>query len=308
MKFSRRKIKMIEINNITKTFDDYTAIKDLSFTVGESSLYGLVGYNGAGKTTLLKIIAGIYLPDSGDVKLNGESLFKHPELKTDLFYVPDDIYFGLGSSMLSMAKYYKGFHPNFCMETFKKLTELFGLDPKKKLIGFSKGMQRQAEMILGLSCLPKVILLDESFDGLDPAKRNLTKKILLDYMAEKDCSIIISSHNLHELADMCDHIALINGQTIAMNCAVDDMNGSRCKFRLAFTQEVDKADFDGVNVKNFKKDGKIITFTVSENVEEAERVIRSLNPVLCERFPLSLEEIFLEEMEDTDYDFEKIFS
>ena len=258
---------MIEINNITKTFDDYTAIKDLSFTVGESSLYGLVGYNGAGKTTLLKIIAGVYLPDSGDVKLNGKSLFKHPELKTELFYVPDDIYFGLGSSINSMAKYYKGFHPNFCMETFKKLTELFGLDPKKKLIGFSKGMQRQAEMILGLSCLPKVILLDESFDGLDPAKRNLTKKILLDYMAEKDCSIIISSHNLHELADMCDHIALINGQTIAMNCAVDDMNGSRCKFRLAFAQEVDKADFEGINVKNFKKDGKIITFTVSENVE-----------------------------------------
>lgn len=299
---------MIEINNITKTFDDYTAIKDLSFTVNESSLYGLVGYNGAGKTTLLKIIAGVYLPDSGDVRLNGQSLFEHPELKSDLFYVPDDIYFGLGSSMNSMAKFYMGFHPNFCMDTFKKLTGLFGLDPKKKLIGFSKGMQSQAEMILGLSCLPKVILLDESFDGLDPAKRNLTKKILLDYMAEKECSIIISSHNLHELADMCDHIALINGQTIAMDCAVDDMNGTRCKFRLAFKNEVEREAFGDLNLKNFKKDGKIITFTVSENVEKAQEIINSLDPMLCERFPLSLEEIFLEEMEDTDYDFEQIFS
>lgn len=299
---------MIEIKNITKTFDDYTAIKDLSFKVGESSLYGLVGYNGAGKTTLLKIISGIYLPDSGDVTLDGESLFEYPELKENIFYVPDDLYFALGSSMNSMAKYYKGFHPNFCMETFRNLTKLFGLDPKKKLIGFSKGMQRQAEMILALSCMPKVILLDESFDGLDPAKRNLTKKILLDYMLEKNCSIIISSHNLHELADMCDHIALINGQTIAMDCAVDDMNGSRCKFRLAFKDDVDAGVFEEINCKNFKKDGKIITFTVSNEIEKAEKLIESLNPVLCERFPLSLEEIFLEEMEDTDYDFEKIFS
>lgn len=299
---------MIEIKNITKTFDDYTAIKELSFTASDSSLYGLVGYNGAGKTTLLKIIAGVYLPDSGDVALNGKSLFEHPELKQQLFYVPDDIHFGLGSSMNSMAKFYKGFYPDFCMDTFNRLTELFGLNPKKKLVGFSKGMQRQAEMILGLSCLPKVLLLDESFDGLDPAKRNLTKKILLDYMAEKDCTIIISSHNLHELADMCDHIALINGQTIMMDCAVDDMNGSRCKFRLAFNGDIDASAFDGIKYKNFKQDGRIITFTVSENLDTAEEIIASLNPVLCERFPLSLEEIFLEEMEDTDYDFEKIFS
>lgn len=299
---------MIEIKNITKTFDDYTAIKELSFKVSKSSLYGLVGYNGAGKTTLLKIICGVYLPDCGDVTLDGKSLFEHPELKKDVFYVPDDLYFGLGSSMNSMAKYYKGFYQDFCMKTFNKLTELFGLDPKKKLIGFSKGMQRQAEMILGLSCMPKVILLDESFDGLDPAKRNLTKKILLDYMAEKDCSIIISSHNLHELADMCDHIALINGQTIAMDCAVDDMNGSRCKFRLVFKEDVNASAFEELKCKNFKKDGKIITFTVSNEIEKAEKLIESLNPVLCERFPLSLEEIFLEEMEDTDYDFEEIFS
>lgn len=299
---------MLEIKNITKTFDDYTAIKNLSFKVNESSLYGLVGYNGAGKTTILKLISGVYLPDSGDITLNGQSLFAHPELKTDLFYVPDDIYFGLGSSMNSMARFYMSFHPNFCMDTFYRLTELFGLNPKKKLIGFSKGMQRQAEMILALSCLPKIILLDESFDGLDPAKRSLAKKILLDYMAEKECSIIISSHNLHELADMCDHIALINGQTIAMDCAVDDMTGTRCKFRLAFSDDVQREAFGDLKLKNFKKDGKIITFTVSENVEKAQEIINSLKPVLCERFPLSLEEIFLEEMEDTDYDFEKIFS
>lgn len=299
---------MIKIKNITKSFDEYTAIDDLSFEVGNSSIYGLVGYNGAGKTTLLKVLAGVYLPDSGTVELDGVDLFKNPEAKQDLFYVPDELYFGVAATMKSMAKYYKQYYPKFCMETFERLAGLFGLDITKRVSGFSKGMQRQAEMVLGLSTLPKVILLDESFDGLDPAKRNLTKRLLLDYMAEKDCSVIISSHNLHELADMCDHIALINGQKIAINCAVDDMNGSRCKFRLAFTDFVGEELFKGIDYKNFKLDGKIVTFTVSKDVELAEKLIEKLNPAIVEKFPLSLEEIFLEEMEDTEYDFEKIFS
>ena len=222
--------------------------------------------------------------------------------------MPDDLYFGLSASMKSMAKYYSRYYPNFCMETFHKLANLFGLDVNKKIAGFSKGMQRQAEMVLGLSTLPKVILLDESFDGLDPAKRNLTKKLLLDYMAEKECSVIISSHNLHELADMCDHIALINGQKIAINCAVDDMNGSRCKFRVVYDKNVDRNVFSGIDLKNYKTDGKIVSFTVSDNIDEAERIIAESNPLLVERFPLSLEEIFLEEMEDTDYDFSKLFA
>jgi len=299
---------MIKVKNIIKKFDEYTAIDNLTLEADNSSVYGLVGYNGAGKTTLLKIIAGVYLPDSGSVELDGVNLFEHPEMKQKIFYVPDDLYFGVAATMNSMAKYYKNYYPDFCMETFKKLTELFGLDPKKRISGFSKGMQRQAEMVLGLSTLPKVILLDESFDGLDPSKRNLTKKLLLDYMAEKECTVIISSHNLHELADMCDHIALINGQKIAMNCSVDDMNGSRCKYRLAFDEPVDESKFFGIDYKNFKTDGKIISFTVSKNIDTAEEIITGLNPILLERFPLSLEEIFLEEMEDTEYDFTKIFS
>ena len=299
---------MIKITIITKTFDDFTAVDSLSLQVDNSSIYGLVGYNGAGKTTLLKMIAGVYTPDSGTVELDGVVLFKHPEKKQELFYVPDDLYFGLSASMKSMAKYYSRYYPNFCMETFHKLANLFGLDVNKKIAGFSKGMQRQAEMVLGLSTLPKVILLDESFDGLDPAKRNLTKKLLLDYMAEKECSVIISSHNLHELADMCDHIALINGQKIAINCAVDDMNGSRCKFRVVYDKNVDRNVFSGIDLKNYKTDGKIVSFTVSDNIDEAERIIAESNPLLVERFPLSLEEIFLEEMEDTDYDFSKLFA
>lgn len=299
---------MIKVNNIVKSFDDYTAVDEISLCVENSSIYGLVGYNGAGKTTLLKVIAGVYFQDSGTVELDGIDINEHPEQKAKMFYVPDDLYFGLSATMNSMAKFYSKYYPDFSFEAFKKLTALFGLDPKKRISGFSKGMQRQAEIVLGLSCRPKVLLLDESFDGLDPAKRNLVKKLLLDYMAEKECSVIISSHNLHELADMCDHIALINGQKIAMNCAVDDMNGSRCKFRLAFADDISQEAFSGIEYKNYSADGRIITFTVSKNLDEAEKIISSLNPIFVERFPLSLEEIFLEEMEDTDYDFEQIFS
>lgn len=299
---------MIKVSNITKKFDEYTAIDNLSFEVGNSSVYGLVGYNGAGKTTLLKIIAGVYMSDSGSVEFDGVDITEHPEIKQELFYVPDDLYFSINATMSSMAKFYHTFYPNFSYQTFIRLSELFGLNTKKRISGFSKGMQRQAEIVLALSSMPKILLLDECFDGLDPAKRNLTKKLLLDYMAEKECSVVISSHNLHELADMCDHIALINGQKIAIDCAVDDMNGSRCKFRLAFTEDVSESMFSGIAYKNYKKDGRIITFTVSKNLEAAEERIAQLNPVLVERFPLSLEEIFLEEMEDTNYDFEKIFS
>lgn len=299
---------MIEINNITKKFGDFTAIENMSFKVDNGSIYGLVGYNGAGKTTLLKTIADVYRATDGNVTIDGKKIKDNNKIKERIFYVPDDIFFVANSTMNKMAKFYSGFYSKFNYDTYNKLVELFGLNPDKRLNGFSKGMQRQAEMVLALSTRPDILLLDESFDGLDPAKRNLTKKLLLDYMAEKDCSVIISSHNLHELADMCDHIALIDGQKIAIDCAVDDMNGSRCKFRLAYTQNVDKNIFNGIEYKNYKADGKLVSFTVSKNIEEAERIIAQSNPVLIERFPLSLEEIFLEEMEDTNYDFEKLFS
>lgn len=299
---------MIKAKEIVKKFDDYTAVDGLSLEVGDASVYGLVGYNGAGKTTFLKVLSGVYMQDSGTVELNGVDLNKHPEAKCDLVFVPDDLYFELGATLYSTAKKLMAYHPGFSYDTFIKLTTLFGLDLKKRISGFSKGMQRQAVIVLALACQPKALLLDETFDGLDPAKRNLTKKLLLDYMAEKGCSIIISSHNLHELADMCDRIALINGQKIVMDCSVDDTSGSRCRFRLAFNQEITEDAFREIKYRNYKADGKIITFTVSNDIEKAEEIIKSLSPVIMEKFPMSLEEIFLEEMEDTDYDFEQIFS
>ena len=168
-------------------------------------------------------------------------------------------------------------------------------------------MQRQAEMILGMSTNPLILLLDESFDGLDPAKRNLMNKMLVEYVAEKGCSVIVSSHNLHELVDICDHIALINGKKIVLDCCVDDISESRCKFRLVFNDEKTKEDFSNFDCTSINIDGRIITVSIKGDADEAEEQLKLLNPVLIERFPLSLEEIFLEEMEGSDYDFKEIF-
>jgi len=298
---------MVDVINITKNFGDYTALSEVSFRVEDSSIYGLVGYNGAGKTTLLKIISGIYKPEHGKVKIFGENVFENAKMKQKLFFVPDELYFQPYASMEKMARFYKGYYPKFSESTFTKLTELFGLDKNKRLNSFSKGMQRQAEMVLGMATHPDILLLDESFDGLDPAKRNLTKKLLLEYMSEKKCSIIVSSHNLHELGDICDHIGLINGQKIVLDRAVSEISGSRSKFRIIFERDVEKSDFSDIELKTFIKDGKIIILTAQGDNTEINNKLMSMNPLMIETFPLSLEEIFLEEMEGTGYDLTKIF-
>lgn len=298
---------MIEVRGVTKKFGDFTAIDNLSFTVGNSSVYGLVGYNGAGKTTLLKTIAGIYRADGGEVLIDGTDIYDSSEGKQKLFFVPDDIYFEAYSTIEKMAKFYCGYYPDFSFELLDKLCGVFGLDKKARLNSFSKGMQRQAEMILGLSTNPQVLLLDESFDGLDPAKRSLMNKMLIEYSADRDCSIIVSSHNLHELTDICDHIGLINGKKIVMNCSVDEMSASRCRFKLVFFEEKGKEEFKGIEYKKFKQEGKVVTLTMLGDADENEEKLKALNPVFIERYPLTLEEIFLEEMEGSDYDFKEIF-
>lgn len=298
---------MVEINSVTKRFGKFTAIENLTFKVDKSSIYGLVGYNGAGKTTLLKTVAGVYKADEGCVTIDGVNVFDSPEKKSKLFYVPDDLYFEPYSTLEKMAKFYAGYYPEFSFETFDKLLKVFGLDKKARINAFSKGMQRQGELVLGMSTNPEVLLLDESFDGLDPSKRNLMNNMVLEYMADRDCSVIVSSHNLHELAGICDRIALIGGKRLVMDCSVDEISGSRCKFRLAFAEEKTEADFADIEHTAFGVDGRIITITVNGDFEEAQAKLNAMKPLFIEKFPLSLEEIFLSEMEGSDYDFKEIF-
>lgn len=298
---------MIEIREVTKKYGKFTAVDKLSMTVDKGSVYGLVGYNGAGKTTLLKTVAGIYRADGGSVTVDGVDVFDSADVKRRMFYVPDDLYFNYNSSIEKMAKFYAGYYPKFSFETLEKLCGVFKLDKTARINSFSKGMQRQAAMILGMSTLPEILLLDESFDGLDPAKRSLMNNMLIEYAADRECSIIVSSHNLHELTDICDHIALINGKRIVLDCSVDDISASRCKFRVVFADEKSREDFADFDIKRFDKDGKIVTLSLGGDPEENEKKLNAMSPLLVEKYPLMLEEIFLEEMEDTDYDFKEIF-
>ncbi|MDD6728914.1 MAG: ABC transporter ATP-binding protein [Eubacteriales bacterium] len=297
---------MIEIKNITKKFGDFTAIENIKFTVEESSIYGLVGYNGAGKTTLLKTCAGIYKPDGGAVYINDENVYDNGKIRADLFYVPDDLYFPSRATLNKMRKFYKGYYPNFSDSVYDKMVNAMGLDPNKNISSFSKGMQRQAEVILAMASRPKYMLLDEVFDGIDPQKRNFCKNLFIEYMAETGCSMILSSHNLQEVSDLCDHVALINGKKLTMDVSVDDISAAYRKYRMVFRENVDKSIFSGIENKGITVDGKMATIIVKSDFDDSR--LNALNPVHIDSVNLSLEEVFLNEMEDKDYDITQIFS
>ncbi|MGI6745905.1 MAG: ABC transporter ATP-binding protein [Acutalibacteraceae bacterium] len=298
---------MIEIRNVTKRYGDFTAIEDISFSTPPCSITGLVGYNGAGKTTLIKIAAGIYKPENGTALLSGEDVFDNNNERKRLFYVPDELYFPASSTLKTMSAYYKGYYPNFDMKVFNKLTKLFSLDTATRIKSFSKGMQRQSEIILALSSMPKYMLLDETFDGLDPQKRDLTKKLLLEYMAESSCSLIISSHNLSELANLCDRVCLINGKRLVINSLTEDLGLNIRKVRIILAKEVQKDMFSPLSIEKLKTQGTSALFVLRGDINEGIKYLNSLNPVSLETFEMTLEEIFLNEMEDDSLEVQGFF-
>lgn len=298
---------MIEVKDVTKRFGSFTAVENISFDTPPCSITGLVGYNGSGKTTLIKVAAGIYRPENGKVLLGGEDAFNNNGERKRLFYVPDELYFPATATLKIMAAYYKGYYPEFDADVFNKLTKLFSLDASKKIKSFSKGMQRQCEIILALSTTPKYMLLDETFDGLDPQKRDFTKKLLLEYMAEKECALIISSHNLSELADLCDRICLINGKRLVVNSSTQELGRSIRRVRIIFDKPVAKDMFSSLNIEKYKCGGGVAVFVLRGDIAGGVDYLKSLNPVSLETFEMTLEEIFLNEMEDESLEIEGFF-
>lgn len=299
---------MIDIKNLTKKFGGFTAISDINFQVEPCSVCGLIGYNGAGKTTLLKNAAGIYKPDSGDVLIDGYKVFDNGEIRQKLFYIPDDLYFPMNTSVKAMEKFYAGYYPTFNHGIFDKLLDVFKLNKAARVRSFSKGMQRQLEIALGLSVNVTNLLLDESFDGLDPEKRHITKKLLLEYMAERECAMIISSHNLNEITDLCDHVILLDGQKVKMDVKTNELQDKYAAFKVIFSSEPDKDVLEAIGCKHIKVQKQIASFTVYGDLKEARLKIEKMNPLNIEQFSLSLEEIFLSEMEEREYETKSFFS
>lgn len=295
---------MITAQNLTKTFDKFTALENLSCSIPNGCIYGLVGSNGAGKSTLLRLITGIYRPDNGKVLIDGKPVYDNPEVKRRFVFVPDELYFLPQSNMNRMASLYKAVYPSFDYQRFKQLTKAFNLNPLSKLQTFSKGMKRQAATILALSVKPDFIFFDETFDGLDPVMRNLVKKVIYADVCERKATAVITSHSLRELEDTCDQLALLHKGGIIFESDIENLRTSLFKLQVAFLEPYDQSLFKDINIVSFVQKGSIATIIARGDKERAVSLIKALNPLLVEALPLTLEEVFVYEMEALGYSFE----
>lgn len=299
---------MIEIKNLTKKFGKTVALDNVSFSVPQGSIFGLVGSNGAGKSTILRILSGVFAPDEGNAYLDEITPFENVKLKENIAFVSDYPYFLPTSTLDSMAKYYKSIYSNWNEEKYEQLKTIFPIKSKQKISTMSKGMQRQSAIIFSLSYMPKYILFDEIFDGLDPVVRELVKKILIEYVEETGATIVISSHNLRELEGFCDHIGFLHKGGILLQKDINSelLGVFRTQFVLGSDEDFEKIK-NSTDIIKQTKQGKMIELTVRGSETEFETLITSLNPVFYEILPLTLEELFISEMEVAGYDINNIF-
>ncbi|WP_330577765.1 ABC transporter ATP-binding protein [Alkaliphilus serpentinus] len=297
---------MIEAKNLTKDFDDIEALKGVNVVVEEGSIYGLLGSNGAGKTTLLKTLAGIYKEDSGEVSIFGERVFENPALKERVLFIPDSLYFFAGYTLKDMAEFYKSIYTTWNQERYITLQRVFNLDPNKKIMKLSKGMQRQVAIWLALSTMPKVLILDEPLDGLDSVMRQKVKNLLIQDVADHQLTIIVSSHNLRELEDFCDHIGILHEGAIVLEKDMDDLKRDIHKIQVAFRSPLSEEVFNSMNLLYKEKRGSVYLFIARGDKNAVTKYFAEFDPVLLDILPLTLEEIFIYEMGDVGYAIENI--
>ena len=297
---------MIQVERLTKKFQTYTALHQISVSVQPGSVFGLVGSNGAGKSTLLRTIAGIYKPDSGTVAIDGTPIFEHPNVKNDIFFISDFPYFIPQSNMKEMAKFYASMYSNWSHERYRELCSLFPIEEKMKISSMSKGMQRQVALICALSTQPKVLLMDEIFDGLDPVMRQLLKKLLAREVSERNITVMIASHNLRELEDVCDHVGLLHQGGVVFEQELDGLKLNLHKLQAVFKPMISMDVFSDLDILKFDMKGSLINMVIRGDKGVISRRIEALKPVYFEMLPLTLEEVFISEMEVSGYDIDKI--
>lgn len=297
---------MIKADNLTKTFDGFKALNELSFNVEKGSVYGLLGPNGAGKTTLIKHLVGIYSPDSGDVTVDGKKVYENPETKSDIIYIGDDLYFYPTYSIDDMAKFYKRIYPSWCDERYENLKKVFNIDTKRKVRRLSKGMQKQVAFWLGMCTMPKVMILDEPVDGLDPVMRRNVWRVILQDVAENETTVLISSHNLRELEDVCDHVGIMHEGKIVLQKSLYDLKGNIHKIQIAFENGLPQEIAQDEAVLHSESTGRVHMLIVRGNIDDIECKFNSYNPILCDIIPLTLEEVFIYELGGMGYEFQNV--
>ena len=291
---------MIELKNVTKTFGSFTALDHLTMTVPKGSVYGLVGPNGAGKSTAIRHITGVYTPDSGQITMNGEEIYENPELKGKIGYIPDDVFYFPSASLEDMRKFYRGLYPKFDDKLFDKLYDIFNLPPKSPIRRFSKGMQKQAAFHLAICCRPEVLILDEPVDGLDPVMRRQVMSLILSDVAEHGTTVLISSHNLRELEDVCDHVGIMDHGKMLLERSLADMQGNTVKLQLVGEVPAD------LEVLHQSHSGRLSTYVVRGTAQEVIDKVTMQNPAYFDVLPLSLEEIFIYELGGVNYEVKNI--
>lgn len=297
---------MIEVTGLSKSFDNIQALQQVSATIQKGSIFGLIGSNGAGKSTFLRLLAGIYHPDAGSIQIDGQPVYENEALKQRIFYISDDQFYFPNSNMEEMAQYYAVVYQKFSWERFRELTELFRLDSRRKLNTFSKGMQKQAHIILALASQPDYLFCDETFDGLDPVMRQAVKRLLADAVASQQLTPIIASHNLRELEDICDHIGLLHQGGIIFERELDSLQSDIHKVQCAFSAPKKTEDFAGLEIVKLEQRGNLSVLVVRGNSAATEACIEAMQPLYCELLPLTLEEIFITEMEVLGYDIQQL--
>lgn len=294
---------MIKCEGLCKSFGAFKALENVSCTIENGSIYGMVGSNGAGKSTFLRILSGIYKADGGYALVDGEPVWENPDVKRRIAFVPDELYFINGSSMNRMARMYGDIFPDFDRKRFDELCGGFGLDPKKSLNTFSKGMKRQALTVLALSSRPDLIFFDETFDGLDPVVRSYVKSLICRDVIDRGATAIVTSHSLRELEDTCDQLALLHKGGLVLESDVQNLKTARFKIQIAFNREYDESLFKDISVVRFSKSGSVASMIVKGDREEVVPRLSALGPILLDILPLTLEEVFTYEMEALGYTF-----
>ena len=293
---------MIEAKAVSKSFDGFLALNDLDMTVPKGSIYGLVGPNGAGKSTILRHLCGVYRPDGGVITIEGQPVYENPTIKERMVVIPDDVYYYGSASVREMMKFYRGMYPTFSMERFEKLAEAFPeVDPKRPIRRMSKGMQKQAAFWLAMSCCPDYLLLDEPVDGLDPVMRRQVWSLLMGDVAERGTTVLVSSHNLRELEDVCDHVGILSHGQVVIERSLSQLQGTTVKLQVAFPDGVQPGLPQGMEVLHQSQLGRVYTYIVRGRAEEVQQQVEAIHPLFVEALPLSLEEIFIYEMGGNDY-------
>ena len=294
---------MIQVNNVIKEFDGFRALDGVNMHVKKGAIYGLVGPNGAGKSTIIRHLTGVYRQDAGEVFVNGKEVFENRLVKEKIAYIPDELFYFLQADTMEMMKYYAGLYPTFDKEMFMALKEYFPtIDLKRNIRRLSKGMQKQVAFWLAICCKPEVLILDEPVDGLDPVMRRQIWSILMAEVAEREMTVVVSSHNLRELEDVCDHVGIMNKGKVIIERSLSDLQGNVSKIQVACEGEVPVLP-EGFKVLHKSNVGRVHTLIVRGNPDEAVACItKDVEKSIVDVLPLSLEEIFIYEMGGVDYE------